>query len=174
MKFTGERFNPIGQGRIPLEHYHRYAVMLETIKRKSVLDVARGEGYGSSLMADVAHAVVGVDISDEAVRNASCLYEKPNLKFVQGSAQNLTFPADSFDVPVSFETIERLAQQEEMLVEIWRVLRSSGVLIISSSNRPVYSEESGEHNEFHVKKLGSGSHFGAFDMGQFGFIGDYY
>ena len=153
MKFTGERFIPTEQGRIRLEHYHRYAVVLDVVKGKTVLDVACGEGYGSLLMADIAHAVVGVDISDEAVRHATSLYEKQNLKFVQGSATNLTFPDDSFDVVVSFETIEHLARQEKMLAEIRRVLRPSGVLIISSPNRPVYSEESGEHNDFHVKEL---------------------
>jgi protein-L-isoaspartate O-methyltransferase len=70
MKFTGERFIPTEQGQIRLEHYHRYAVVLDAVKQKTVLDVACGEGYGSSLMADVAHTVVGVDISEEAVRHA--------------------------------------------------------------------------------------------------------
>ena len=40
-----------------------------------------------------------------------------------------------------------------MLAEIRRVLRPDGLLIISSPNRPIYSEESGEYNEFHVKEL---------------------
>lgn len=153
MKFTGERFIPSEQGRIRLEHYHRYAVVLDVIKGKEVLDVACGEGYGSYLMADVARTVVGVDISDEAVHHASSLYDKRNLKFVQASAINLKFPDDSFDVVVSFETIEHLAEQGEMLSEIKRVLRPNGIFVISSPNRPIYSEESGEHNEFHVKEL---------------------
>jgi GT2 family glycosyltransferase/2-polyprenyl-3-methyl-5-hydroxy-6-metoxy-1,4-benzoquinol methylase/glycosyltransferase involved in cell wall biosynthesis len=153
MEFTGERFVPSEQGRIRLEHYHRYAVALDVIKGRAVLDVACGEGYGSSLMADVAHTVVGVDISDEAVCHASYHYKKQNLKFFQGSATKLAFPNDSFDVVVSFETIEHLAQQEEMLLEVRRVLRPNGLLIISSPNRPVYSEESAEHNEFHVREL---------------------
>ena len=153
MKFTGERFIPSEQGQIRLEHYHRYAMMLDVVKGKAVLDVACGEGYGSYLMAGVAHTVVGVDISDEAVRHASSVYDKPNLKFIQGSATNIEFPDGSFDVVVSFETIEHLAEQAEMLSEIRRVLRRNGLLIISSPNRPIYSEESGEHNEFHVKEL---------------------
>ncbi|MBE7527045.1 MAG: class I SAM-dependent methyltransferase [Burkholderiales bacterium] len=66
-------------------------------------------------MAGVAHTVVGVDISDEAVRHASSVCDKPNLKFIQGSATNIEFPDGSFDVVVSFETIEHLAEQAEML-----------------------------------------------------------
>jgi O-antigen biosynthesis protein len=153
MKFTGERFIPTEQGRIRLEHYHRYAIVLDVVKEKNVLDVACGEGYGSYFMAEVARSVVGVDISDEAVQHASKTYKKPNLAFQQGSATNLNFADASFDVVVSFETIEHLAEQAQMLAEIRRVLRPDGVLVISSPNRPIYSEESGEHNEFHVKEL---------------------
>lgn len=153
MKFTGERFIPTEQGRIRLEHYHRYALVLDAIKGKAVLDVACGEGYGSFIMAAAAHSVVGVDISDEAVQHALSTYQKQNLTYTQGSATLLKFPDASFDVVVSFETIEHLAEQEEMVSELRRVLRPNGILIISSPNRPIYTEESGEHNEFHVKEL---------------------
>lgn len=153
MKFTGERFIPTEQGRIRLEHYHRYAMALDMVTEKSVLDIACGEGYGSFLMADVAQSVVGVDISADAVRHAALNYVKPNLSFIQGSAIKLDFPDSSFDVVVSFETIEHLTEQQEMLAEIKRVLRKNGFFVVSSPNRPIYSEESGEHNEFHVKEL---------------------
>lgn len=153
MKFTGERFVPTEQGRIRLEHYHRYAVVQEIVAGKDVLDVACGEGYGSAFMADVARKVTGVDISHEAVQYASTTYQKSNLDFQQGSATDLKFGDATFDVVVSFETIEHLAEQDKMLSEIRRVLRPDGLLVISSPNRPIYSEESGEHNEFHVKEL---------------------
>ena len=153
MNFTGERYIPTEQGRIRLEHYHRYAVAQEIVAGKDVLDVACGEGYGSSYIAKVARSVVGVDISHEAVRHASTTYKKKNLNFHKCSATDLDFDDATFDVVVSFETIEHLSQQAQMLAEIRRVLRPDGLLIISSPNRPVYSEESGEQNEFHVKEL---------------------
>jgi GT2 family glycosyltransferase/2-polyprenyl-3-methyl-5-hydroxy-6-metoxy-1,4-benzoquinol methylase/glycosyltransferase involved in cell wall biosynthesis len=153
LEFTGERYIPTEQGRIRLEHYHRYAMVSDVVTEKDVLDIACGEGYGSSFMADVARSVIGVDIAKAAVKHASTTYKKPNLKFRQGSAINLAFADASFDVVVSFETIEHLVEQAQMLAEIRRVLRPNGVLIISSPNRPIYSEESGKHNEFHVKEL---------------------
>ena len=153
MRFTGERFIPTEQGKIRLEHYHRYTLAQSVVAGKDVLDVASGEGYGSSFMADVARSVIGVDISDEAVQHASSNYKKNNLSFRQGSATALDFSDASFDVVVSFETIEHLAEQAKMLSEISRVLRPNGLLVISSPNRPIYSEESGEPNEFHVKEL---------------------
>lgn len=153
MEFTGERFIPTEPGRIRLEHYHRYAITLDAVADKTVLDLACGEGYGSFIIAGVAHSVVGVDISVEAVRHAAENYQKTNLEFQKGSAINLEFPDASFDAVVSFETIEHLAEQSQMIAEIRRVLRPNGILIMSSPNRPIYSEESGEKNEFHVKEL---------------------
>ena len=153
MKFTGERFILTEQGRIRLEHYHRYTVILNALSGKTVLDVACGEGYGSSIMADVADSVIGVDISEESVQHATSSYQKSNLSFQQGSASKLDFSDDSFDIVVSFETIEHLIEQEEMISEIGRVLRPNGVFIVSSPNRPVFHEEYGSENEFHVKEL---------------------
>jgi len=159
MKFTGERFIPTEQGRIRLEHYHRYAIVLDIVNEKDVLDLACGEGYGSFLIAKAARSVTGVDISVETIQHAAKTYKRSNLKFNQGSATALDFPDSSFDVVVSFETIEHLAEQEEMIAEIRRVLHPDGILIISSPNRPVYNKVIGDQNEFHVKELD----FGEFD-----------
>lgn len=153
MQFTGERYLPTVQGKIRMEHYHRYGVALDTVIGKDVLDLACGEGYGSALLARVAHSVVGVDISAEAVSHASSTYARGNLAFRLGSASSLEFLDGVFDVVVSFETIEHLIEQGQMLAEIRRVLRPEGFLLISSPNRPVYAEERDERNEFHVKEL---------------------
>lgn len=154
MEFTGERFVPTEQGRIRLEHYHRYVSVMEFVADKDVLDVACGEGYGTSLMATAARSVVGVDISEEAIDHASRTYNNMiNLSFRQGSATSIPAGDAVFDVVVSFETIEHLSAQAEMLAELRRVLRPDGILIISSPNRPVYSAEHGQENEFHVKEL---------------------
>jgi len=155
MKFTGERYVPTEQGEIRLEHYHRYVIALDGIAGKDVLDLACGEGYGSFLMAKVAGKVTGVDVSAKAIRHANSSYAKraKNLKFQKGNAIDLDLPDAAFDVVVSFETIEHLAEQSKMLAEIRRVLRPDGVLIISSPNRPIYSDVGRYQNEFHVKEL---------------------
>lgn len=154
LAFTGERYVPSEQGEIRLEHFHRYGIALDIVANKDVLDIASGEGYGSFLLATVAHSVTGIDISQEAVRHAHATYgERSNLTFLQGSATKINLPDHTFDVVISFETIEHLAEQSMMLSEIRRVLKPSGVLLISSPNRPIYSEAAGTHNEFHVKEL---------------------
>lgn len=153
MQFTGERYIPTEQGQIRLEHYHRYATVREIVSGRDVLDVACGEGYGSFCLSEKARLVVGVDISQEAVGHARVRYAKPNLAFCAGHAAALAFDEDSFDAVISFETIEHLAEQAQMLSEIRRVLRPDGVFVISSPNRPIFSAESDEHNAYHVKEL---------------------
>lgn len=86
MEFTGERYLPSVNGEIKYEHLHRYALCLEFVKGKTVLDIASGEGYGSALLAKVAQSVIGVDISEEAVEYATKqYYTYENLKFLVGS-----------------------------------------------------------------------------------------
>ena len=153
MKFTGERYIPTEMGKIRVEHYHRYAVAMSITAQKDVLDIACGEGYGANLLAETAKSVRGVDISNEAIAHAQANYQRSNLRFQIGAATNLNIADNSFDIVVSFETIEHLEAQAEMLSELKRVLRPGGVLIISSPNRPVYSQDGEQENHFHVKEL---------------------
>lgn len=154
MKFTGERFIPTEAGELRYEHLHRYAWCTRLVEGADVLDMASGEGYGSAMLARSARSVIGVDVSQEAIDHATGAYkDAKNLKFLCGDAADIPLPDSSVDVVVSFETIEHLVRQEEMIRGIRRVLRPDGFLIISSPNKKVYSDQSGHHNEFHVKEL---------------------
>lgn len=136
-----------------IEHLHRYALALEYVVDKVVLDLASGEGYGSNLLATSAKLVHGVDLSSEAIEHSKKKYSKDNLFFTQGNAVNIPFENESFDVVVSFETIEHHDQHNEMMQEILRVLKKDGILIISSPDKLNYSDKINYKNEFHVKEL---------------------
>jgi len=153
LAFTGERFAPHVTGAIWYEHWHRYCAVRPLAGGKRVLDAACGEGYGSFLLAGVARDVVGIDIASEAIVHARSRYGAPNLRYVLASCTALPLPPASVDLIVSFETIEHLAAQREMLAEFRRVLTDDGVLVLSSPNKPVYSAVEAGHNEFHVREL---------------------
>ena len=153
LAWTGERFIPGMRGKIALEHVHRYLMARQLAKGYDVLDIACGEGYGANLLADVAKSVIGVDISENAIEHAKNKYTKPNLSFIVGSCAAIPLPDNSIDLCVSFETIEHHDQHDIMMLEIKRVLRQNGILIISSPDKYYYSIEPDHKNPFHVKEL---------------------
>jgi O-antigen biosynthesis protein len=150
---TGERYLPGMAGDMALEHLHRYLLARQLCAGAEVLDIASGEGYGSALLAEVATRVTGVDIAAAAVSHARARYGHERLRFLQGDCADIPLADASVDVVVSFETIEHHDRHVEMLCEIKRVLRPSGVLVISSPDRYVYSDKPGYRNPYHVKEL---------------------
>ena len=154
MKFTGERYIPEVNGEIQFEHLNRYFSCLDIVSGKEVLDIACGEGYGSRILAKVAMSVIGVDIDPEAITHARVKYQfQENLTFLEGTCSAIPLADKSVDIVTSFETIEHHDQHDEMMQEISRVLRDDGLMIISSPNRLVYSDQSNYSNPFHVKEL---------------------
>jgi len=153
LEFTGERFVPECEREIWYEHYHRYLMACDLVAGKKVLDAACGEGYGSHLLANYADKVVAVDIDQNSINHAKQKYGQDNLKFIQADVLKMPIPDNSFDVVVSFETLEHLAQHQALLSEYKRVLSPDGVLIISTPDKAEYSDKTGFNNEFHVKEL---------------------
>ncbi len=154
LEFTGERFTPECVREIRYEHWHRYAFALDLVRGKRVLDAACGEGYGSNLLAGVAGNVIGIDISGEAISHARSRYgDRGNLEFRCADAAQLELPDKSVDVVVSFETLEHLLAQEQLIAGFARVLGDDGVLLVSSPDKHAYSEIAGFHNEYHVREL---------------------
>jgi len=141
MEFNGERFIPELSGNIKYEHVHRYALAMNFCPGRSVLDIASGEGYGAALLAQEARFVVGVDIDLEVIQHAKNKYSCGNLNFCVGTCAAIPLSDNSIDVVSSFETIEHHDAHDEMFKEMKRVLRPDGVLILSSPNRLVYSDE---------------------------------
>src|SRR5262249_31719113 len=154
LKYTGERVVPgmaITYGVI--EHLHRYAVAREFCTGRTVLDIASGEGYGTSLLAAVAAFVYGVDISSDAVEHARAKYGASNLSFLVGDAVAIPIGDRSVDVITCFETLEHLEKHEEMFAEFCRVLKPTGLLILSSPKSRIYHRRDPD-NKFHRKEIG--------------------
>lgn len=153
LEWTGERLVTSVFNFGAIDHLHRYSLAFDLVKNKDVLDIASGEGYGSFLLALHAKSIVGVDISEETVQHAIDKYNKNNLQFKVGSADSIPLDDNSIDIVTSFETIEHHDKHNEMMQEIKRVLKSDGILLISSPDKLNYSELPNIKNPFHVKEL---------------------
>jgi len=73
---------------------------------------------------------VGVEYNPELVDFAKA--EFPVLKIIQGDIQSLEFPDDSFDVAIATAVIEHVPSPVRAMWEIKRVLRSGGILVLTS------------------------------------------
>ncbi len=154
LEFTGERFTPECVREIWLEHWHRYAFAAPFANGKRVLDAACGEGYGSALLAQTAYSVLGLDLSPTTVEHARARYPQANLRYGVADVTALDqLPDASFDLIVSFETLEHVERQSEMLAGFRRLLAPGGLLIISTPDKRTYTDLTGVTNEHHVREL---------------------
>ncbi|HEX4308049.1 MAG TPA: methyltransferase domain-containing protein [Solirubrobacterales bacterium] len=147
-----ERFDPSGAGGtlIDSEHRARYHFGSQVVAGKEVLDASCGIGYGLEILSRArASAVTGVDVSAEAIAAATERFGEYAAALVEADLRELPFEDDSFDVVVSFETIEHVEEPEKALAELCRVLRPDGVLVISSPNPDAYVGD----NEHHVHEF---------------------
>ena len=155
LPFTGERFTPECVREIAYEHWHRYAFAMALVEGKQVLDAACGEGFGADLLASKANRVHAVDINTASIEHAKQRYgSKNNLDFHQADVTQLdALPSNSFDVIVSFETLEHVMEHDRMLAGFYRLLKQDGILLISTPDKKNYTDATGIVNPHHVREL---------------------
>ncbi|XOV79312.1 MAG: methyltransferase domain-containing protein [Aestuariibacter sp.] len=135
------------------DHKHRYSFAYEYLADKdihSVLDLACGIGYGSKMIATNLDAyVTGVDIDNGAIDYANQYYHHPKVNYVEGDAREIHFP-ELFDAVVSFETIEHVDFDKDLLSTFFKALKSGGYFICSTPNQDVMPFDPVKFR-FHVK-----------------------
>ena len=122
-------------GTIPsAQHQARYWWAAQAVAGQRVLDAGCGAGAGAGILSRAgASEVVGVDIAPEAISTAMERYGSV-ASFMLGDLTALPFDSESFDVVVSFETIQHVADPGRALEELRRVLRPEGILLVSTVN----------------------------------------
>ena len=135
---------------IQSEHSHRY-FKTSSAETRTFLDIASGEGYDSPCSHD-PHSVKGVDVNPEAVEHARKASRWPKLSCRQRDfhPQWITQALMSL---FTFETIEHFDDHELFMNEVRRVLRSDGILIISTPDRDLYTPPNAPSNIYHVHEL---------------------
>ena len=133
------------------EHRGRYWWAAQLAEGRAVLDAGCGTGYGAEiLVAAGAGSVVGVDISQEAIDSARAAFLGPSSEFSLADLHELPFEDGVFDLAACFEVIEHVEEQQSVIRELHRVLRTAGVLAISSPNRDVYPSGNPHHTHEYV------------------------
>lgn len=154
LMLTGERTIP----GLDIENYwfRRHEVVYQRLAEhcagREVLEAGCGEGYGADLIAGVARRVIAVDYDESAVAHVRARY--PRVDVMQANLAQLPLPDSSVDIVVNFQVIEHLWDQTQFVVECARVLRPTGLLMMSTPNRITFSPgRDTPINPFHTREL---------------------
>jgi SAM-dependent methyltransferase len=143
-------------------HKVRYRFASSLAGGARVLDAGCGAGYGSRMLAETARSVVAVDDDREILDWARARYAARNLWFAAMDVMNLSLSSDLFDLAVSLQVMEHIADPDAYLSELRRVLRPGGTLVLSTENEKVHS--------LHLKSIGlqdADSHVNVMTIGRF-------
>jgi 2-polyprenyl-3-methyl-5-hydroxy-6-metoxy-1,4-benzoquinol methylase len=122
----------VPEGLDPPDFGTRSRFLLEHVRASErVLDVGCGEGRFAAELGKTGAEVVGIDVAAEPLRRARERY--PELDLRQISAEG-AWPLEdaSFDAVWAGEVIEHVTDTAGWLSELRRVLRSGGVLLLST------------------------------------------
>ena len=136
------RWAEAGEGE-KMENHH-LAITEKTLRHmglrpgERVLDLGCGSGWATRLIARLVAdgpegfgQVVGVDISDEMIRQArAASKEFDNVMYVWGSAAQIPWEENFFDKMLSVESFYYYPDQDRTLAELFRVMAPRGRMFI--------------------------------------------
>ena len=119
--------------------YHHAATMIEG----DVLEIGTGNGYGVEILAP--HATRFISIDKQLPQNPLQL---ENVEYYEMEVPPIEFDNGTFDRVVSFQVIEHIEEDIDLVREIARVLRPEGEFIVSTPNAPM----SLTRNPWHIRE----------------------
>ena len=108
--------------RFQIQLYHRTATQVD-LSGKRVLEVGCGHGGGASYVMRTLHpaSYTGLDLNPAGIAFCRKRHNLPGLEFVQGDAENLPFPDQSFDAVINVESSHCYPRFPRFLAEVARV-----------------------------------------------------
>ncbi|WP_231987346.1 fatty-acid O-methyltransferase Mtf2 [Mycobacterium sp. 852014-50255_SCH5639931] len=110
-----------------IQLYHRTATQVN-LNGKQVLEVGCGHGGGASYLMRTLHpaSYTGLDLNPAGIAFCRERHKLAGLEFMQGDAEDLPFPDQSFDAVINIESSHLYGQFSRFLAEVTRVLRPQG------------------------------------------------
>jgi SAM-dependent methyltransferase len=118
--------------RYPIQLYHQL-VRAHDLENKDILEIGCGRGGGLAFLTKLLKpsSAVGIDKDPSAVEFCNKFWGKPGLSFMQGDAQAVSLPDNSFDVIINVESSHRYEDVNLFLGEVRRLLRPNGIFLLT-------------------------------------------
>ena len=117
----------------------RVAALAAAAPGTRALDLCCGTGDIAFALARRGAETTGLDFSEKMLEVAAARHFKSpisNLKFIQGDAQQIPFPDNSFDIVTVGYGLRNLASWERGLDEMFRMARPGARLIVLDFGKP--------------------------------------
>lgn len=119
--------------------FDRFITSWKDIK---VLDIGCGGGFTCEFIAKKGAAVSGIDLSDVSIETANIHAKESdlNINYRSGTAENLPYENDSFDVINCVDVLEHLEDVAIAIAEVKRVLKPGGIFLFDTINKTFKSK----------------------------------
>ena len=116
--------------RACIQLYHHVATQVE-LRGKDVLEVSCGHGGGASWLMRTLHpaSYTGLDLNPTGIAFCKKRHQVSGLRLVQGDAQALPFPPQTFDAVINVEASHCYPDFPGFLAKVSRVLKTGGHLL---------------------------------------------
>ena len=130
-----------------------YALIRPVVKAKTVLELATGTGLIAKHIVNAAVHIEATDASAEMIAEAKRDNQSAKLHFSVQDMFRLSYADKSFDVVIVTTALHIVPQPENALVEIRRVLKDDGVLVVPTFTHAGNSF-TGKVRAFFMKRVG--------------------
>ena len=153
-----------------IERIEDFQELLENFHGGRILDVACGGGQFIDVLVNSLASwehITGLDLSDEIMSEARQKFNGKKFSFVTGSALDLPFESESFDMVCISKGLHHVPDPIHALTEMLRVVRSYGALLVSEMfsdglNAAQESAKMYHHLRVEVDNLMGIDHFNTF------------
>lgn len=151
-------FMNLKNGKQNTKHLALVLEAIELYENARVLDFGCGAGWLTFALAMMKTKAVGVEISQKAVEVATKLIDKlPKREgylpaFVSYNGRKLPFADKTFDRIICFDSFHHVANQQDTLVEFYRVLDDGGRVVMNEP-APGHSKTEKSQEEMRTKKI---------------------
>lgn len=131
--------DPLAKSKIEFEDHENALAnfsnydLIQELSGKRVLDFGCGYGGRTVWMAQYAEHVEGIEVRSQLVDTAKGFAEDRqanNVGFRLSDQQQIPYPDNHFDVAVSFDVLEHVADPRATLDELVRVVKPGGTMVL--------------------------------------------